>query len=81
MSKYDDEQFRLKVGRPKARGKGGATRFISRVVKASARAGHPIGRTLHSGVPRPGVKLGRGHVASRMARTHGPDIDPKLRQA
>ena len=66
MSKYDDEQFRLKVGRPKARGKG-TTRFISRVVKASACAGHPIGRTLRSGVPRPGVKLGRGHVASRIA--------------
>jgi type IV secretory pathway VirD2 relaxase len=66
MSKYDDEQLRLKVGRPKARGNG-TTRFISRVVKASARAGHPIGRTLRSGAPRPGAKLGRGHVASRMA--------------
>jgi type IV secretory pathway VirD2 relaxase len=66
MSKYDDEQFRLKVGRPKARNKS-TTRFISRVVEASARAGHPIGRTLRSGAPRPGAKLGRGHVASRMA--------------
>jgi type IV secretory pathway VirD2 relaxase len=66
MSKYDDEQFRLKVGRPQARGKS-TTRFISRVVKASARAGHPIGRTLRSGAPRPGAKLGRGHVASRVA--------------
>ncbi len=66
MSKYDDEPFRLKVGRPKARGDG-TTRFISRVVKASAHAGHPIGRTLRSGAPRPGAKLGRGHVASRMA--------------
>jgi type IV secretory pathway VirD2 relaxase len=76
MSKHDDEQFRLKVGRPRARGKG-TTRFISRVVKASARAGHPIGRTLRSGVPRPGVKLDRGHVASRMA---GGELSPRARR-
>jgi type IV secretory pathway VirD2 relaxase len=76
MSKYDDEQFRLKVGRPKAHGKG-TTRFISRVVKASARAGHPIGRMLRSGAPRPGAKLGRGHVASRMA---GGTLSPRSRR-
>jgi type IV secretory pathway VirD2 relaxase len=76
MSKYDGEQFRLKVGRPKARGES-TTRFISRVVKASARAGHPIGRTLRSGAPRPGAKLGRGHVASRMA---GGELSPRARR-
>jgi hypothetical protein len=76
MSKYDDDQFRLKVGRPKARGKS-TTRFISRVVKASARAGHPIGRTLRSGAPRPGAKLGRGQVASRMA---GAELSPRARR-
>jgi type IV secretory pathway VirD2 relaxase len=71
MPKHDDEQFRPKVGRPKAR--GGGRRFISRVVKASVRAGHPIGQGLRSAGARPGAKLGRGHVASRMAgRTLGP---------
>jgi type IV secretory pathway VirD2 relaxase len=76
MSKHDDEHFRLKVGPPKARGKGG-TRFISRVLKASARAGNPIGRALRSGGARPGAKLGRGHVASRMA---GGRLSPRSRR-
>ena len=75
MSKHDDEQFRPKVGRPKAG--GGGRRFISRVVKASVRAGHPIGRGLRSAGARPGATLGRGHVASRMA---GRTLRPRSRR-
>lgn len=77
MSKHDDDHFRLNLGRPKARGEGG-TRFITRVLRASARGGHPIGRVLRSQGSRPGPKLGRGHVASRMA---GGWLSPRARRA
>jgi type IV secretory pathway VirD2 relaxase len=69
MSNYDDETFRPKVGPPKARGRG-RVRFISRVLKASARAGYPIGHKLRTPSARPGAKLGRGHVAARLAGQH-----------
>jgi type IV secretory pathway VirD2 relaxase len=69
MSNYDDETFRPKVGPPKARGRG-RVRFISRVLKASARAGYPIGYKLRTPSARPGAKLGRGHVAARLAGQH-----------
>jgi len=69
MSNYDDETFRPKVGPPKARGRG-RIRFISRVLKASARAGYPIGHKLRTPSARPGAKLGRGYVAARLAGQH-----------
>jgi hypothetical protein len=47
MNSFNDEKFRPKVGPPKARGRARIP-FIGRVVKASAKAGHPIGRRLHS---------------------------------
>src|SRR5450759_3652000 len=69
MGSFDDENFRPKLAPPKARGHAGI-RFISRVVKASAKAGHPIGHRLRSPSARPGAKLGRGQVAARLAGEH-----------
>jgi type IV secretory pathway VirD2 relaxase len=76
MSKHNDETFRPKLGRPKASGRG-RVRFISRVLKASARAGHPIGHNLRSACARPGAKLGRGHVAARLV---GQRLGPRARR-
>lgn len=61
MSNYDDEAFHSKVRRPKMR-----VRFVSRILKASAKADHRIGQRL-SPRARPGAKLGRGRVAARLA--------------
>jgi hypothetical protein len=76
MAKYDDHQFRPTLGRIKARG-GGRSPFISRVVKASNRAGNVIGRPRTSVGKRPGAKLGRGHVAARFA---GATLGPRARR-
>ena len=65
MNKLDDQNFHPKLAPPKARGQVRIP-FISRVVKASAKAGNPIGRRLHSPSARPGAKLGRGQVAARL---------------
>jgi type IV secretory pathway VirD2 relaxase len=66
MGSVDDEKFRPKLSPPKARGQARIP-FISRVVKASAKAGRPIGHRLRSPSARPGAKLGRGQVAARLA--------------
>ena len=66
MGSFDDEHFRPKLAPPKARGQARIP-FISRVVKARAKAGHPIGHRLRSPSARPGAKLGRGQVAARLA--------------
>jgi hypothetical protein len=76
MSSDDDESFRPKLGPPKARGRARIP-FVSRVLKASARAGHPIGHRVHSLGVRPGAKLGRGHVAARLAGQH---LGPRARR-
>jgi hypothetical protein len=76
MSRDDDESFRPKLGPPKARGRARIS-FVSRVLKASARAGHPIGRALRSPAARPRAKLGRGHVAARLAGQH---LGPRARR-
>ena len=76
MSSDDDESFRPKLGPPKARGRARIP-FVSRVLKASARAGHPIGHRVHSPGVRPGAKLGRGHVAARLAGQH---LGPRARR-
>jgi type IV secretory pathway VirD2 relaxase len=76
MSNHDDETFRPKVGAPKARGRARIP-FVSRALKVSARGGHPIGRALRPPGTRPGAKLGRGHVAARLAGQH---LGPRARR-
>jgi hypothetical protein len=69
MNKFNDDNCRPKLGPPKARGQA-CIPFVSRVVKASAKAGHPIGHRFRSPSARPGAKLGRGQVAARVAGQH-----------
>lgn len=76
MNKSKDDNFRPKLAPPKARGQARRA-FVSRVVKASAKAGNPIGRWLHSPSARPGAKLGRGQVAARLVGQH---LGPRARR-
>jgi type IV secretory pathway VirD2 relaxase len=76
MSSDDDQSFGPNLGPPKARGRARIP-FVSRVLKASAIAGHPIGRALRSPASRPRAKLGRGHVAARLA---GQQLGPRARR-
>lgn len=83
MASRDDEQFRPKVGAPKARGRASQPKFISRVLKATSRAGRTIGRTLRSQPPphlsrrKNGRQFGRGQVAARVAGRH---LDARARR-
>ncbi len=67
MSERDDDRFRPRVGRLRARGTGASSRFVNRVLKAATKAG-PLGRasTLDASPPH-GAKFGRGVVAARLA--------------
>src|SRR5450631_4287022 len=76
MNKSKDDNLRPKLAPPKARGQVRIP-FISRVVKASAKTGNPIGRRLHSPSARPGAKLGRGQVAARLVGQH---LGPRARR-
>lgn len=63
MAERDDDRFRPKLRPPRDRGNGEPVRFVSRVLKATSRAG-PAGA---KGGRRPGVFRGRGVVAARLA--------------
>jgi len=87
MSRRDDDDFRPKVGPPRAQGRGeierlgkpGARplRFTTRVLKAAAKSGGS-GRTgLRKRASRPGAQSGRGQVASRLARQN---LGPRTRR-
>ena len=76
MNNSKDDNFSPKLGPPKARGQARIP-FVSRVVKASAKAGNPIGRRLRSPSARPGAKLGRGQVAARLVGQH---LGPRARR-
>ena len=76
MNKWEDEKFHPKLAPPKGRGQV-CIPFISRVVKAAAKAGTPIGRRLRSQSVRPGAKLGRGQVAARLVGQH---LGPRARR-
>src|SRR5687767_2714351 len=65
MAYRDDDQFRPKLGPPRARGQAKTPGFIQRVVTATHKAGKLPGKG-RAGA-RPGSRLGRGHVASRIA--------------
>jgi type IV secretory pathway VirD2 relaxase len=87
MSRRNDDDFRPKVGPPRAKGRGeiprpgkrGALplRFTTRVLKAAAKSGGS-GRTgLKKRASRPGAQSGRGQVASRLARQN---LGPRTRR-
>lgn len=63
MTERDDDRFRPKLRPPRDRGNGEPIRFVSRVLKAASRAGPPGAK----GRRRPGVFIGRGVVAARLA--------------
>jgi type IV secretory pathway VirD2 relaxase len=65
MADRDDNRFRPKVGPPKSGGRAPNARFISRVIKATNRAG-PKGAGRFAG-SRKAARLGRGHVAAQLA--------------
>jgi type IV secretory pathway VirD2 relaxase len=83
MAKRDDDRFRPKVAPPKARGRGSPSAFMSRVLKATSRAGRTIGNSLG---PRQSLghaakgkakRFGRGQVAARLA---GRALDARARR-
>ncbi|MEQ1802142.1 MAG: DUF3363 domain-containing protein [Gammaproteobacteria bacterium] len=63
MAERDDDRFRPKLRPPRDRGNGEPVRFVSRVLKATSRAGQAGAK----GGRRPGVFRGRGVVAARLA--------------
>lgn len=79
----DDDRFRPKVGPPKARGRASPSKFISRVLKQTSRAGRAIGNTLPSlrSSERSGgskrKQFGRGQVATQLA---GRSLDARARR-
>ena len=52
MSERDDDHFRPRVGRSRARGTGASSRFVNRVLKATTKAG-PVGRASELGASPP----------------------------
>jgi type IV secretory pathway VirD2 relaxase len=85
MSGRDDDDFRPKVGPPRAKqrgqiprlGKAGARplRFTTRVLRAAAKNG--AGRGLKKRASRPGAQTGRGQVAARLAQQN---VGPRSRR-
>jgi type IV secretory pathway VirD2 relaxase len=66
MTNRDDDSFRTKLAPPRSK-KSASPRFIARVIKAVSQAG-PVARgRVTPGPKRSGAKLGRGHVAARLA--------------
>lgn len=84
MAGRDDDRFRPKVGPPKARDPASQSKFISRVLKQTSRAGRTIGNTLQP--PRSlersrGGKrkqFGRGQIAAQLAQR---SLDARARRA
>lgn len=76
MGTRDDEDgFEPKVGPPKSRGRAQPSKFISRVVKQTSRAGGLVARSLKGSRPRASKRknFGRGQVAAQLlANSLGP---------
>ncbi|EGG1132252.1 relaxase/mobilization nuclease and DUF3363 domain-containing protein, partial [Escherichia coli] len=80
-----DDDFRVRPGAPKNRGKGQGQSFVSKVLKRAGKASggksavrRPVagGSGQHAG-QRPGSRLGRGHTAARFA---GAKLTPMSRR-
>ncbi|MFF6656533.1 relaxase/mobilization nuclease domain-containing protein [Pseudomonas aeruginosa] len=85
MTDRRDDDFRVRPGAPKNRGKGPGQSFVSKVLKQAGKASggkSPVrrptdgGNGQHSG-QRPGSRLGRGHTAARFA---GAKLTPMSRR-
>jgi len=73
MSRQDDDCFRIRPGAPRRRG----DTFINQVLRQTSKAGSKSSKTLRKAGQRPGVRLGRGHVAARFA---GRGLGPNARR-
>ncbi|WP_262016751.1 relaxase/mobilization nuclease and DUF3363 domain-containing protein [Serratia liquefaciens] len=85
MTDRRDDDFRVRPGAPKNRGKGQGRSFVSKVLKRAGKASggksavrRPVagGSGQHAG-QRPGSRLGRGHTAARFA---GAKLTPMSRR-
>ncbi|ENI1212757.1 relaxase/mobilization nuclease and DUF3363 domain-containing protein [Enterobacter hormaechei] len=85
MTDRRDDDFRVRPGAPKNRGKGQGQSFVSKVLKRAGKASggksavrRPVagGSGQHAG-KRPGSRLGRGHTAARFA---GAKLTPMSRR-
>jgi len=85
MTDRRDDDFRVRPGSPKNRGKGQGQSFVSKVLKQAGKASggksavrRPTagGSGQHAG-QRPGSRLGRGHTAARFA---GAKLTPMSRR-
>ncbi|MEG7064299.1 relaxase/mobilization nuclease and DUF3363 domain-containing protein [Pseudomonas aeruginosa] len=85
MTDRRDDDFRVRPGAPKNRGKGQGQSFVSKVLKRAGKASggksavrRPVagGSGQHAG-QRPGSRLGRGHTAARFA---GAKLTPMSRR-
>lgn len=84
MAKRSDDHFRPRSRVPRSRDGSKPSPFVSRVIKATAKAGpSPGGRSRGpllrpSRTRRPGARLGRGHVSAKFA---GQQLSARSRRA
>lgn len=74
----DDDRFRPRIGPPKDKKSNTKSKFVSRVLRESAKAGRRIGRSLPSSRGRKGKNFGRGQLAAKVA---GRRLDARSRRA
>lgn len=69
VSRDDDERFRLRPGAPRSRTGPSTTRYVSRVLRATERAGPTtlVARTRLAPRKASAARFGRGHVAAQLA--------------
>ncbi len=85
MTDRRDDDFRVRPGAPKNRGKGQGQNFVSKVLKQAGKASGGKSAMRHSAGSdngaragqRPGARLGRGHTAARFA---GAKLTPMSRR-
>ena len=85
MTDRRDDDFRVRPGAPKNRGKGQGQSFVSKVLKQAGKASGGKSAMRHSAGSdngaragqRPGARLGRGHTAARFA---GAKLTPMSRR-
>ncbi|TXH74019.1 relaxase/mobilization nuclease and DUF3363 domain-containing protein [Thiobacillus sp.] len=70
MSRHDENRFRVRPAAPKDR----QQKFVSKVLKEVSKAGS---KSIHRSSARPGVRLGRGHVAAQFT---GRSLSPNARR-
>lgn len=63
MNRHPDDDFRIRLGRPRQRG----DTFIAQVLRQTGKAASAVGDKRGKRGHVPGARLGRGHVAARFA--------------